>query len=52
MDIENNQNSNDILVKNEKCRGKIYIGSIIGGIVGLTFLIKWIVEQYTEKETL
>ena len=52
MDIENHTNSQQNLVEQEKCRGKIYIGSIIGGIVGLTFLIRWLVNTYTDKEIL
>ena len=46
MDTENSR----VLVENEKCRGKAYIGGIIGGIVGLTFLIRWLVNTYTDKE--
>ena len=53
MDIENNQvNSQQTLVEREKCRGKAYMGGIIGGIVGLTFFIKWLVNTYTDKEIL
>ena len=50
MDIENQTKIERSIIENEKCKGKIYVGSIIGGIVGLTFLIKWIVEMYTEKD--
>ena len=47
----NTENSH-VIVEQDKCRGKAYIGAIIGGIVGLTFLIRWIVNTYTDKDIL
>ena len=53
MDIENSHSdSQQNLVEQDKCRGKAYIGAIIGGIVGLTFLIRWIVNTYTDIKIL
>ena len=53
MDIENtNVDTQQNLVEREKCKGKAYMGAIIGGIVGLTFLIRWLVNTYTDKEIL
>ena len=52
MDIENQVNSQQNLVEREKCKGKAYMGMIVGGIVGLTFLIRWIVNTYTDKDIL
>ena len=48
MDTENSR----IAIEREKCRGKAYVGAIIGGIVGLTFLIRWIVNTYTDIKIL
>ena len=48
MDSENSR----VVIENEKCRGKAYVGAIIGGIVGLTFLIRWIVNTYTDIKIL